>query len=698
LHSSRFAVLLFCALPSAAANYTVSLGDSFTYTVTACAVDAGGNMFLTGSRYQGVAIRPHGFAAKVDPAGNVTLLAAFGGTGIDEGNGIAVDPSGNLYIAGTTSSADFPLRGALQSSLSSSISTGFLMKLKPDGSVLYSTFLGGTTGNSGMYAVAADSLGNAYVTGSTYASDYPHTAGLPAPPGSWLPAGANSVAFFAKISAAGDQILYAGGLAGLGRECGMGSTCFTSTVNNTGNAIAVDPAGNAYIGGNTYGAGLPTTPGALRTTGLGGFVAKVNAAGTGFVYVTLLGSANYYPPPVALSSSPGNLLYAITADASGNAYIAGYTADPNFPATAGSFQPKLLTGTWSNTPVGPLADAFVAKLNPAGTAMEWATFLGGSGNDYANAMAIDPAGDVWVAGSTSSTDFPLSPGAPAGGEFLAEINPSGRSLMFAATFPGSTVGRMLAIDPAGAIHGATSAGMVFAYTPYQSASGLLFGAINAAGGGIGSRVAPGEMISLYGLNLTSANAVSGSFDANGFLPTWLGEVEVDFNGAPAPLLYVSGTRIDAMVPLELAVAAPATLRLKTNGVALPDFAVEGDAAIPGVFENAYGYAAALNQDGTVNSASNPAKSGSLVSIWATGVGWTAPGRDGQQATAAQSACNCTISQYGSKQPIVPAYAGTAPGMVTGVVQINFQVTNNGYDYYLVVNGQNQAVFSVYVTP
>jgi uncharacterized protein (TIGR03437 family) len=687
-----------CGLPAAAGSYIVSLGGSYTYMVTASAVDAGGNTFLTGSRYAGAysfTNPAHGFVSKVDPAGNVTLVATFGGEFSDQGNGIAVDASGNLYVAGTTSSPDFPLRGALQNVLGGAPGTGFVMKLKPDGTVLYSTFLGGTGGSSAVNAVTVDSLGNAYVTGSTYASDYPHTAGLPAPPGVEAGGGSNQIAFFAKISAAGDQILYGGGLAGLGRACGVGSTCFMSDVMNVGVAIAVDPAGNAYIGGNTFGTGLPTTPGALRTTGIGGFVAKVNAAGTGFVYVTLLGSANYYALPVSLSSSPGTAVYAIAADASGTAYICGNTADPNFPATAASFQPALLTGSWPDPYVAPPSDAFVAKLNPTGSAMEWATFLGGSGNDYAGSIAIDPVGDVWVAGATGSYDFPLARGP---GEFLAELDASGQSLLFATTVATSTVGQMLAIDPAGTLHGATQSGTVYAYTPFEGA--LLFGVANAAGsaiGGIGRSVAPGEMISLYRLG-PAISPVSAAFDAQGFLPTLSAGVQVEFNGTPVPLLYVSGSRIDAMVPLELAGAASALLRVVTNGVGLPDFPVVVQSTIPGVFENVLGYAAATNQDGTANSASNPAQSGSLVSIWVTGVGWTAPGADGQQATTAQPACSCSIGQYGLAQAIVPAYAGSAPGMVTGVVQINFPVTSSGYYYSLIVNGVPGPGFSLYVTP
>jgi hypothetical protein len=200
------------------------------------------------------------------------------------------------------------------------------------------------------------------------------------------------VAFFAKVSPAGDKLLYAGGLAANGHACGNGSTCSTSQITNSGAAIAVDSDGNAYIGGNTFGVGLATTPGVLEPGGIGGFVAKVNASGTGMAYVTLLGAGNYSVPPGAINSSPATFLYAIAVDSSGDAYIAGSTSDPNFPATASAFQPKLaFTGQASPYDVPP-SDAFIAKLNPSGSAMVWATFLGGTNADVAAALALDSAG------------------------------------------------------------------------------------------------------------------------------------------------------------------------------------------------------------------------------------------------------------------------------------------------------------------
>jgi uncharacterized protein (TIGR03437 family) len=697
-------------LPSAAANYSTYIGDSYPYNVTAITLDSAGNTYITGSRQISIpgSFPPTTdiFVSKLDPSGNLTLLTTVAGKASDQANAIAVDSAGNIYVAGYANSPDFPLLHALQTTPASSGATGFLVKLNASGAMLYSTYLGGTRGSSTMTAVAADSGGNAYVTGSTFASDYPSTAGLPAAPATDSPAGPNSVAFFAKISPAGDKLLYAGGLAGLGRECGNGSSCFTSTVASSGAAIAVDPAGNAYIGGNTFGGGLPTTPGVLQPEGIGGFVAKVNASGTGMAYVTLLGTANYAPPPISTNSDPATFVYAIAVDSSGDAYIAGSTADPNFPATASAFQPQLaFTGQASFYDVPP-ADAFIAKLNPSGTAMVWATFLGGTNQDSATALSLDSAANVWVVGTTRSTDFPQASGFPNGPEFLAELNASGTSLLHSQLFPANTVAAGIAVDASGAVHVAGATGVVSAYAQPSANTAQVFGMANAAFGTLAGRVAPGEVISIYGANLGPAAGVTASFDSAGFLPVLLAGTQVVIDGIPAPLLYVSSTQINAVAPVELTGTSPVSLQVTAASGASPPFRLVIDPAIPEVFRTTAGITAAFNQDSTVNSKSNPAKSGTIVAIWATGVGLPIAGADGQETTVAQQVCNCEV--YASLDPgivdasdqYVPSvYAGPAPGTVTGVVQINFRVTagESGY-YYLIANGKSGDAFFIYVSP
>ena len=706
MHSARILALLACALPSAAANYSTYIGDTYPHIVAAIAVDSAGNTYITGTRQILSPFLPIPttdiFVSKLDASGNLTLLTTISGKAADQANAIAVDPAGNIYIAGETYSPDFPLLHALQTTPASLGSTGFLLKLNAAGGMLYSTYLGGTAGSSTLNAIAADSGGNAYVTGSTFASDYPSTAGLPAAMADDLDGGAASVAFFAKISPAGDKLLYAGGLAGEGRVCGAGSSCFTSTVISSGTAIAVDSAGNAYIGGNTFGAGLPTTPGVLQPQGIGGFVAKVNASGTGMAYVTLLGTANYYPPPVAVSSEPATSVYAIAADSSGNAYIAGSTDDPNFPATPSAFQPQLdFTGQASAFDVPP-SNAFIAKLNPSGTAMVWATFLGGTGGDWAAGLALDSAANVWIVGTTHSTDFPQAAGFPNGTEFLAELSANGASLLHSQLFPENTVAAGIAVDSGGAVHLAGATGLVSAYAQPSTNTVEVFGIANAAGGILAGRVTPGEVISIYGANLGPAAGVTASFDSAGYLPVTLAGAQVVIDGITAPLLYVSGTQINAVAPVEMTGTAPVSMQVTAGSQALLPFRLVIDPAIPEVFLNTAGNAAAINQDGTINSAGNPAKNGTIVAVWATGVGLPITGADGQETTMAQQLCNCLIYAAvpsGSLEGSVPVlYAGAAPGTVTGVVQINFQVTGNTSYYVLIANGESSYVFSVYVSP
>jgi uncharacterized protein (TIGR03437 family) len=700
----KLVLLSACALLARAADYSTYIGDAYAYHVSAIATDTSGNTYVTGSR---AVVLPSPqvatsselddvFVSKVDASGNFTLVATLSGKGSDHANAIALDPSGNIYIAGSTTSTNFPLRHPLQA-VGTTAGTGFLVKLGADGTILYSTYLGGRSGV--LNAVAVDPQGNAYVTGESFSGDYPQTTGLPAGAAYFF------AAFFAKISPAGDRIVYAGALASTGHACGTGSTCFVTQLHTAGTAIGLDAAGNAYIAGNTNGVGLTGTPGVL-TQGIGAFVFRVNAAGTALDYFTFLGAANNIPPnvPVWPGSNPGNLVYAIAVDAAGDAYLAGSTADPNFPATASAYQRTLSV---PNPPVnltGPPSDAFVAKLNPTGSAMIWATFLGGTGEDGASRIAADSAGNVWVSGTTASSDFPVSSGFPGGAEFLAELSSSGSALLYGTRFPGDTVSAAVALDPARRLHLAGPTGVVSTLTTGASAAPRLCGLANAAAGRLAGRVAPGEVISLYGLQIGPATPAFAALDANGFLPTQLAGVHVTINGTPAPLLYVSAVQINAVAPFALANLTSAVLQVTVTQTPLRPFRVAVDSAIPEVFRHADGTAAAaLNQDGTVNAENNPARAGSYVSIWATGSGFNAASslQDGQMAAAAQDFACCMIQEYLQDYEMFPSYAGSAPGMVAGIVQINFQIPASGFNssYYLIAgDNRSSSQFRIFVAP
>ena len=717
----RFALLAPFAVGAAcAATYTTYIADSFEYRVTAIAADASGNSYVTGGRitlaFATGSPQTDVFVGKLDASGNLSILGTYSGKGSDQAESVAVDPSGNIYIVGATSSPDFPLLNPLQTvpySGPAAGGTGFLMKLAPSGALIYSTFLGGTLGPSQLNGVAADAAGNAYVTGTTGASDYPRTAGLPAGEVTSIgePAGASG-AFFAKIDPSGSQILYAGALVGPTPGCENGGTpgssCFLTPTYSSGAAIAVDPAGSAYIAGNNDGMGLPTTSGALVPNGIGAFVAKVNAAGTGMVYVTYLGEGDLQPEVGTVATDIAN---AIAVDAEGNAYVSGSTADPSFPVTTGSFQ-TTLSNAATPPSVGP-SDAFVAKLNPTGTAMVWATYLGGTQPDAAQTIAVDSSGDVWVSGTTQSADFPTTVSVtPGGNEFLTEFNSIGSKLIYSAMLPTYTVAQALSADAAGNIHTAGNTGLVSAFgasaPPGETSAPWTFGLINAAGGLLLGRVAPGELIAIYGLNIGPAQPAYASFNSSGFLPTTLGGTQVAFNGVAAALLYVSATQINAIAPIELTAGSAGKMQLTVMGSPLTDFRVMVDAASPGVFRSPQGGAAAINQDGTINSASNPAPDGSYISVWATGTGYF-PGQDGQMATAANQFCTpgllfCVVFENGglpdaTNTPVTVTYSGAAPDLVNGVVQVNFQVSASAqFGYFLSVNGIDSTVFTIYTAP
>jgi uncharacterized protein (TIGR03437 family) len=642
--------------PSAAASaYNTYIGDGNDYQVAGIVTDASGNTYIAGSRLvndpssASVGARvPDVFVTKLDAAGNLVFTATLSGKGSDSARALAVDQAGNIYLAGSTTSPNFPLRNAINPRPNA----GFLVKLSSDGSrLIYSTYFWDT-----VSAIAVDQEQNVYLTGATMNPSFPHTDGMPAGYVTAQGPPMYTGAFITKISAAGDRVLYSGVLAGSTLTCISGSSCFLATRYTAGVSIAVDSAGNAYVAGYTNTTDLPASPTAFRRTGVGGFVTKVNASGSGLAYLTYLG------PEVIRPYAPGNNLAGLALDATGNVVLVGSTEDPAFPVTPGAYQ--------TTFPPGSSGAAFVAKLGADGSSLVWATYLGGA-LDISQRVALDSMGNVWVAGTTSSPDFPNANGWSQGSDFIAQLNPSGSALSYSARFPAYTVAQALALDPSGLVHLAGTTGLVSALAPSQPLSMRIFGMTNLAGGVPAGLVAPGEVIAIVGPHLGPTTPVSASADSSGLLPKSLAGVQALFDDYAAPLLYVSDTQIIAVVPFALSGQTSARLRLSWNGVAAPDFPVAVVPTMPEIFKDAFGYAAALNEDGSLNSADHPAKPGSVVAIWATGTGAIAA-RDGEIATSAQNYYCCSV-QAPYVSIIEVLYAGAAPGMVAGITQINLRV-------------------------
>jgi hypothetical protein len=355
----------------------------------------------------------HSQPVVIDPV--LVYSTYLGGSGGDQGNGISVDRSGNIYVAGITDSSDFPTANALQSRSGSSTYDAFVTKINASGATLiYSTYLGGSGLDDGL-GITVDDSGNAYVTGRTSSPNFPTTTGV-----------VQSTccgAFVTKINPTGSALLY--------------STYLGTNDGDSGNGIAVDASGNAYVIGYTQSAHFPTTTGAFQTT-IGSindnaFVAKINTTGSALLYSTYLGGNG---------SDEG---YGIAVDASGNAYVTGFTSSTNFP-TANAFQSTL---AGSN-------NAFITKINASGSALVYSTYLGGSASDGGNAIAVDTSGNAYVTGFTSSTNFPTANAfqstlAGSNNAFITKINASGSALVYSTYLGGSASdgGNAIAVDTSG---------------------------------------------------------------------------------------------------------------------------------------------------------------------------------------------------------------------------------------------------------
>jgi hypothetical protein len=399
--------------------YSTYLGGSVSDQANAIAVDSSGDAYVTGSTCSSdfPTVTPaqaslkgvcDGFAAELNAAGSSLVYSTFlGGSGTvesgtslsDEGFGIAVDASGDAYVAGGTWSADFPTVNPIQSYGGGE--DAFLCKLSPGGATLvYSTYLGGAAQDQGS-GIAVDSSGNAYVTGFTLSSNFPTASPLQAS----NKATTYGTAFVAKLNPSGSALVY--------------STYLGGSVMETGEGIAADSGGNAYVAGATWSSDFPTflplQPGnAAQHGGSNAFVAKLNAAGSALVYSTYLGGSGHATN--ATPSSGGDTAYGIAVDPSGVVFVAGLTGSPDFPAV-NALQPS------NNSP--DQSTAFVACLDAAGTALGYSTYLGGTGNDQANSVAVGASDNTYLAGETTSTDFPTASPLQAapGGAFVGEISP-----------------------------------------------------------------------------------------------------------------------------------------------------------------------------------------------------------------------------------------------------------------------------------
>jgi hypothetical protein len=447
----------------------------------------------------------------IDP--ELDFSTYLGGSNYDMGAGIAMDASGGIYVAGTTFSADFPWSAGAYDHVLSGRCEVFAAKVLPSGAgLVYSTYIGGSEDET-CWAMTVSLFGEVYITGETLSDDYPVT------PGSYFLDGYGYDVFVTAIDSFGTNLDFSSRFGGHSDEAGW--------------AITVDTSGNAFVAGETGSNDFPTTAGAFDRSFNGGyrdaFVLKLGLFGTSLLYSTYLGGSQ-------LDYARG-----IDVDYQGQAVITGATNSSNFPVTPGSY----------DTSPNGYSDVFVTKVNWTGSALAYSSFLGGSGGELAMDVLLDGSNSIYIGGSTTSPDFPVSPSAydktfsgtqGLDDAFLAKLDASASSLVYSTYLGGSGYdwGYHLGLDGWGSafLLGVTQSAdfptTLDAYdTTHNGGDDVFLAKVSPDGasllsstffGGAGTEYADGMVIDSKG-----SAYIMGSTEGEGF-PTTPGAYDTSYNG------------------------------------------------------------------------------------------------------------------------------------------------------------------------
>ena len=612
--------------------------------ITAMAVSPAGDVYVAGWAWfgglpgisSGLGVSgAKTFIGRLTPDGSEFLyLSYIGGSGDDTVEGLNVDGAGNAWLCGSTDSADFPVTSKLPGPGSNKSQTelhnGFIAAVDPTGTTLvYSALLGGS-GDDRIQAIGVTGSGAVWVAGSTTSPDFPVT-----------------VSAFQK-SLRGPQNAFVACINALFGTLFI-STYFGGSGTDTINKLAVDAQGDAYLAGNTFSPDLPIAGNVLQPTPGGGgdvFFAKVRVFDGSLAWSTYYGGPN------------GEELDDMVADGSGNIYASVTGTEQPLPQGSG---PAVIAG------------ATLLKIEPDGSALAY------SNDSFVDlgAISADSQGRVTAFATFSTSSYTPDALAACGNFFpggLIRLEPDGHTVSYFS----AALGDLIATDASDAVYLA-GFNMIqkqdfSAPTPAMRVTCVR----DANSFDYNGSVAPGEFVAIYGPELGPATALTASPDSAGRLPLNLGGVTVTFDGTPAALLSVSATKVEAIVPFETVGRILSWVQVSNGSSAAP--------ATPVAIEPAtdiLGFLKPLNEDGTVNSADNPATPGSIVTVYSTGGGQTnPPSMDGQIArTLAPLLLPVEVDlfrisfPYPDPNPLKAEvlYAGAAPGQVAGVVRIDLRV-------------------------
>ena len=613
-----------------ALTYSTYLRDNFT--ASAVAVDSAGNIYLAGNVIVDAATSQSTILiVKLNPQATEYLYTRFLGGSVGESvNAIAVDSTGNAYVAGVTNSPDFPVTGGSMLGTPPVIPSerSFVAKLDSKGELAFSTLLGGST-NSFAQAVAVNASGQVLVSGTSVDQGFPST------PGVYSVANTAFVPYLIELDPTGTKLLFS--------ATGIG-----------GNAVAFDSSGNIYMAGTTGSLTYPTTAGSYQPNfpmfqtclppctgqfqGYNQYVTKLDPTGTKMIFST------------AVSGNGNTMNEGLAVDAAGNVYLTGI-AGMGYPYTVAT----------PASPSGPAlallafpALPFLSKLDPLGQKLLYSIPVGGMG------VAVDANGNAY-AGGLLGVLYPyditamlpvLASVAPqcvsAGGTYAAEVDGSGNTL--GVQYVGGSI-RLSGVALSGSTVWMT--GKTGVRTPFSpgalaspnlipsSAPGAYLGAVNfaapqpaagtpqidcvvdAADFALAGPIVPFQLLAIFGSGLGPTTPVNAPDDST----TTLDGVNVKFGSLQAPLLYVSSSQVNVGVPMIQEGPSTTAMQMNVNGVPSAEVQYAVTPAnpalfiVPGTFQSnlALFTSVALNADGSMNSASNPAQLGSVVSVFVNGL-------------------------------------------------------------------------------
>jgi uncharacterized protein (TIGR03437 family) len=639
--------------------YATFLGGSDFDELSCMAADSEGNLYVVGWTssldFPVVnAIQPefsglrHVIVSKLSEDGSALLFSTYFGPGEETlATRIVVDNAGNPVILGRTHSPNLPIVNAVDSTFGG-VQDAFILKLDRTGSrILFSTYVGGNdndaAGNGGL---AIDQTGAIYVAINADSADMPLKGGL-----ARKYSGDGDV-YVAKLTPAGDALIYSTYLGGAG-----GDNLAT---------VALDIAGALHLTGNTRSSDFPLAN-PFQSVLKGGqhnpdsYVTKINAEGSALVYSTFFGGSN---------DDSG---HDLAVDTSGSAYAIGSTQSSDFPIRNPlAFQLGFNEVSGYLVKLSESGGVVYSRLAPQAARI----VFGGSAVFFMGASAVSriqsdsaPPIDVISLGGRALRHLVVD----HDGNLYLGATP-GISYAFSQKPPGTNPEDFPAIRGLQPQFRGGEYDQWVAKIKLRNISGPV---IVNAGSYVGGAVAPGEIVTIFGSGMGPASLVTLQLDSRGLVSTSLGGTRVLFDGIPAPLIYVRSDQISAVVPYDLTGKTIAEAVVQFNDKAVGSLIVPVAAAMPAIFaadSSGVGQAAILNQDGRLNSPSNPAAPGSVITMFATGAGATDPsGIDGLAAVPPYpKPLNPVQVTIGGREAGIE-YAGAAPGMVSGVLQVNARV-------------------------